>query len=117
MTAAWPLEWIIAVFAGAGVVTVLGAVRLAALGDAPADRTGWGEAFFGAVFFGLITSLSGIVMTGVSAASGEPELAYSNAVGGIAVQTLAIVAADAATGGSTSNTPPPPPRTCCSAAC
>ncbi|MFC4852822.1 sodium:calcium antiporter [Actinophytocola glycyrrhizae] len=86
----------VAVFVLAGVVTVFGAVRLAGLGDALADRTGWGEAFFGAVFFGLITSLSGIVMTGVSAASGQPDLAYSNAVGGIAVQTLAIVAADAA---------------------
>jgi cation:H+ antiporter len=97
MTAAtWPLVWVVAVFVVAGVVTVIGAVRLAGLGDTLADRTGWGEAFFGAVFFGLITSLSGIVMTGVSAAAGQPELAYSNAVGGIAVQTLAIVAADAA---------------------
>jgi cation:H+ antiporter len=48
------------------------------------------------VSFGLVTSLSGIVMTGVSAADGHPHLAYRNAVGGIAVQTLAIVAADAA---------------------
>lgn len=86
----------VAVFVIAGVVTVFGAIRLAGLGDTLADRTGWGEAFFGAVFFGLITSLSGIVMTGVTASSGQPELAYSNAVGGIAMQTLAIVAADAA---------------------
>lgn len=92
----WPLGWAVAVFLLAGVISVAGAVRLAGLGDALADRTGWGEAFFGAVLFGLITSLSGIVMTGVSAAAGQPELAYSNAVGGIAVQTLAIVAADAA---------------------
>ncbi|WP_460544040.1 sodium:calcium antiporter [Glycomyces halotolerans] len=85
-----------AVFAIAGVATALGGVRLVGLGDTLADRTGWGEAFFGAVFFGLITSLSGIVMTAVSAAVDQPELAYSNAVGGIAAQTLAIVIADAA---------------------
>ena len=71
-------------------------IRLVGLGDTLADRTGWGEALFGAVFFGLVTSLSGIVMTAATAAANLPQLAYSNAVGGIAVQTLAIVAADAA---------------------
>ncbi|WP_306359960.1 sodium:calcium antiporter [Nocardia sp. CC227C] len=98
MTGTWPLGVAVAVFCVAAAVTVAGSFRLAALGDELADRTGWGEAFFGAVFFGLITSLSGIVMTAVAAADGHPELAYSNAVGGIAVQTLAIVAADAAYG-------------------
>ncbi|MCT2584623.1 sodium:calcium antiporter [Actinophytocola gossypii] len=96
LTGPWPVGWSVVVFAVAGVLTVVCSVRLVGLGDTLADRTGWGEAFFGAVFFGLATSLSGIVMTGVSAAAGQPELAYSNAVGGIAVQTLAIVAADAA---------------------
>ncbi|GAB3493280.1 hypothetical protein [Amycolatopsis cihanbeyliensis] len=51
---------------------------------------------FGAVFCGAATSLSGIVMTAVSAEAGQPGLAYGNAVGGIAVQTLAIVIADIA---------------------
>ncbi|TWE28231.1 sodium:calcium antiporter [Prauserella muralis] len=96
MSGAWPLGWSIAIFVVAAAATVACGVRLTALGDALADRTGWGEALFGAVFFGLATSLSGIVMTGVSAAAGNAELAYGNAVGGIAVQTLAIVAADAA---------------------
>lgn len=47
------------------------------------------------MFFGLATGLSGIVMTAIAAADHQPGLAYSNAVGGIAVQTLAIVVADA----------------------
>ncbi|PRY02351.1 sodium:calcium antiporter [Allonocardiopsis opalescens] len=92
--AAGSLGWGVAVFLLAAAVTVLGSVRMAALGDVLADRTGWGEAVFGAVFFGLATSLSGIVMTAVSAASDEPGLAYGNAVGGIAAQTLALAAAD-----------------------
>jgi cation:H+ antiporter len=96
LTGPWPVGWAVVVFAMASALTVVCSVRLVGLGDTLADRTGWGEAFFGAVFFGLATSLSGIVMTGASAAAGQPELAYSNAVGGIAVQTLAIVAADAA---------------------
>ncbi|UED83299.1 sodium:calcium antiporter [Streptomyces profundus] len=95
VTGQWPLGWSVALFLAAGLLTVLGSVRLATLGDVLADRTGWGEALFGAVFFGLVTSLSGIVMTAVSAADNHPDLAYSNAVGGIAAQTLAVAAADA----------------------
>ncbi|MDK1349227.1 cation transporter, partial [Streptomyces sp. 378] len=79
----------------ATAVTVVCSIRLAGLGDTLADRTGWGEALFGAVLFGLVTSLSGIVMTAVSAAADQPRLAYSNAVGGIAAQTVALVVADA----------------------
>ncbi len=96
LTQDWPALWAIIAFVSAGALTVAASVRLVGLGDTLADRTGWGEAFFGAVFFGLVTSLSGIVMTGVSAAADQPALAYSNAVGGIAVQTLAIVIADMA---------------------
>ncbi|MFD1832130.1 sodium:calcium antiporter [Streptomyces desertarenae] len=95
LTGSWDLGWSVGIFVVAAAVTVVCSVRLAALGDTLADRTGWGEAVFGAVFFGLITSLSGIVMTAVSAAADRPGLAYGNAVGGIAAQTLAVVVADA----------------------
>ncbi|MFG3660089.1 sodium:calcium antiporter [Streptomyces sp. NPDC047706] len=91
----WSVGWIVTVFVLAGAATVVCGVRLTALGDTLADRTGWGEALFGTVFFGLATSLSGIVMTAVSAAEGHPQLAYGNAVGGIAAQTLAVALADA----------------------
>ncbi|MDT0269708.1 cation transporter [Streptomyces sp. DSM 44915] len=89
------MSWSVLAFLVAGLGTVLGSIRLATLGDVLADRTGQGEALFGAVFFGLVASLSGIVMTAVSAADNHPDLAYSNAVGGIAAQTLAVAAADA----------------------
>ncbi|MFD3791839.1 sodium:calcium antiporter [Streptomyces cyaneofuscatus] len=95
LTDVWPLSWSIGVFLLATAVTVVCSIRLAGVGDTLADRTGWGEALFGAVLFGLVTSLSGIVMTAVSAAADQPDLAYSNAVGGIAAQTLALVVADA----------------------
>ncbi|MFE0593914.1 sodium:calcium antiporter [Micromonospora echinospora] len=91
----WPLPWSIGVFVAAGALTVVGSIRLAGLGDALADRTGWGEALFGVVFFGVVTGLSGIVMTIVAAGSGEANLAYGNAVGGIAAQTTAVAVADA----------------------
>ncbi|WP_229402242.1 sodium:calcium antiporter [Micromonospora okii] len=91
----WPLSWSVVVFLLAGVATVAGSVRLAGLGDALADRTGWGEALFGVLFFGLVTGLSGIIMTVVAAGSDQPGLAYSNVVGGIAAQTTAVAVADA----------------------
>ncbi|MFD0786240.1 sodium:calcium antiporter [Micromonospora azadirachtae] len=91
----WPLPFSAAVFLLAGAITVAGSVRLAGLGDALADRTGWGEALFGVVFFGIVTGLSGIIMTIVAAASGAAGLGYSNAVGGIAAQTTAVAVADA----------------------
>jgi cation:H+ antiporter len=89
-----PVLAAVVAFALTAAVTVWGSIRLAGLGDRLADRTGWGEALFGAVFFGLVTSLSGIVMTATAALGGQPQLAYSNAVGGIAAQTLAIAVAD-----------------------
>lgn len=91
----WSISLSLAVFVLAGAVTVAGSIRLATLGDDLADHTGWGEALFGAVFFGFVTSLSGIVMTVSSAGADRPELAYSNAVGGIVAQTLAVAVADA----------------------
>lgn len=91
----WPLLPSVAVFVVGGVITIVGSIRLVALGDALADRTGWGEAVFGVVFFGVATGLSGIVMTAVTASTGHPELGYSNAVGGIAAQTTAVAVADA----------------------
>jgi cation:H+ antiporter len=91
----WPPAATVAVFVLAGLITVAGSIRLVGLGDVLADRTGWGEALFGVVFFGVATGLSGIVMTAVAAASDQPQLGYSNAVGGIAAQTTAVALADA----------------------
>lgn len=96
MSEPWPLSISIAVFAVAALATVLGGVRLTRSGDVLADRTRLGEAFFGAVFFGGIISLSGIVMTATAAFDGYPRLGFSNAIGGIAAQTAALGAADLA---------------------
>ena len=67
---------------------------LAGTGDALADRTGWGEAFIGAVFLGACTSLPGITASVTAALDGYPSLAIANAIGGIAVQTSFLVLAD-----------------------
>lgn len=90
----WSLSAAVAIFVVAAVLTLWGGVWLSALGDVVADRTGWGEAVVGTVALGAATSLSGVVMTAAAAAGGHAQLAYSNAVGGVAAQTAALAAAD-----------------------
>lgn len=86
--------WAVAAFSIAAVAVVIAGVRMAAVADRLADVTGLGEAATGAVLLGACTSLSGIVTSVTAAASGHPQLAISNAAGGIAVQTLFIAIAD-----------------------
>ena len=77
----------------AAVIAVVG-TRLTHIADDLADRTGLGEAVAGAVLLGAATSLSGIVVSVTAALKGQPELAMSNALGGIAVQTVFLAIAD-----------------------
>ena len=67
---------------------------LAREADRLADITGIGEALFGALFLGGTTSLPGIITSVIAAANGHPQLAVSNAIGGIAAQTLFLSIAD-----------------------
>ncbi|WP_346796917.1 sodium:calcium antiporter [Halomonas sp. Bachu 37] len=84
----------IVLFAISAVVIGIVGTRLTRVVDELADRTGLGEALAGAVLLGMATSLSGIVLSFTAALEGQPELAMSNALGGIAVQTLFLTVAD-----------------------
>lgn len=81
-------------FAVAAFVIGIVGTRLAKVADRLADKTGWGEAIVGAIFLGGSTSLPGIVASVTAAFGGHPELAISNAVGGIAAQTVFLSVAD-----------------------
>ena len=61
-----------------------------------AHETGMGEVLMGALFIGASTSLSGITTSVSAAISGYAELAVSNSLGGIAVQTAFLAIADIA---------------------
>lgn len=87
----WSLYGLLALLA---VVILWAGAKLAGTADKLADATGWGEATVGAVLLGGATSLPGIVASVTAAATGHPSLAISNAIGGIAVQTLFLVVAD-----------------------
>lgn len=89
-----PLMSDVVVFVGASAVVGVAGVRLSALADQLADRTGLGEALMGGLFLGVSTSLPGITASVTAAAEGFPALAVSNAMGGIAAQAAFLSVAD-----------------------
>ncbi len=90
----WPFAVDLAVFILSGVMVAVIGVRLTRYTARIARRTGLGQALTGALFLGASTSLSGIITSLTAAAQGHPELAASNAVGGIAAQTMFLAVAD-----------------------
>ncbi|SFU53793.1 sodium:calcium antiporter [Halomonas korlensis] len=89
-----PLTMALLLFAGCTLVIGVAGTRLTGIVDNLADRTGLGEAIAGAVLLGMTTSLSGLVVSVSAALADRPTLAMSNALGGIAVQTLFLTIAD-----------------------
>ncbi|MFW5754945.1 MAG: sodium:calcium antiporter [Marinilabiliaceae bacterium] len=88
------LSYAIVLFIVATIIIAFAGTMLTKEADRLADITGLGEALFGAIFLGGITSLPGIVTSVVAAYNNHPELAVSNALGGIAAQTLFLSIAD-----------------------
>lgn len=89
-----PLGGAVVLFLACALTIGAAGTRLAGIVDRIADRTGLGEAVTGAVLMGLTTSLSGSVLSVSAAAEGHADLAVSNAVGGIAAQTVFLAVAD-----------------------
>lgn len=84
----------IIVFATATLIIVFAGTALTRYADKLADKTGLGEALVGAIFLGSVTSIAGIITSISAAYNNHPELAISNAIGGIAAQTLFLCIAD-----------------------
>lgn len=85
----------VAVFLMAAAAIAIAGTRLSRVIDRLADRTGLGEAMSGMILLGAVTSLAGLVVSLAAATDGNASLAVSNSMGGIAIQTLFIVIADA----------------------
>ncbi|MCF7791700.1 MAG: hypothetical protein K9M56_06845 [Victivallales bacterium] len=81
-------------FITAAAVIIVAGTKLTKMADILADVTGFGEAVIGAVFLGTVTSLPGIITSVVAAFNNYPQLSVSNAIGGIAVQTVFLSIAD-----------------------
>ena len=89
-----PLYWVLPIFVIAAACIAVYGIRMTHVARILAQQTGMGEALMGAVFIGASTSLSGIVTSVSAAAHGFPAMAVSNALGGIAAQTLFLAIAD-----------------------
>ncbi len=89
-----PLPLTLFMFGGGTLVIALVGSQLTRIADRLADLTGLGEAVFGAVLLGATTSLPGSIASITTAFAGRADLAVSNAVGGIAAQTVFLVVAD-----------------------
>lgn len=90
----WTLLQAIVVFILCAAVIAVAGTRITRIVDQLADRTGIGEAAAGAVLLGASTSIGGSVLSVTAAWNGHAELAISNALGGIAVQTFFLAIAD-----------------------
>lgn len=86
----------VGVFIVAALVIGFAGTSLARIADVLADRTGMGQVLAGALFVGISTSLPGIITSMQTAWQGHAQLAIGNALGGLTVQTLFLVAADMA---------------------
>ena len=90
----WTLHASVLALLGSALVLIVAGTRFTYVVDRLADRLGIGEALAGAVLLGATTSLPGLIVTTRAAAGGEADLAVSNALGGIAAQSMFLAVAD-----------------------
>ncbi|MEZ5567939.1 MAG: hypothetical protein R3E54_06325 [Halioglobus sp.] len=89
-----PLNLGILVFRLAALAIVTAGSRLARLSDELADRTGLGEALFGVLLLGCVTSLPDLAATLSAAMDARADLAMSNVMGSMAVNLAFLGIAD-----------------------
>ncbi|MFC6905868.1 hypothetical protein [Halalkalicoccus tibetensis] len=80
---------------GAAAVLFVGP-RLSRAAEELADAIGIAQTLGGLIFLGATTSLPGVIISFDTALAGQATLSVSNAIGGIAAQTVFIAVADAA---------------------
>jgi cation:H+ antiporter len=83
------------VFLASAVVIWLAGISLSNYTDILADRLHLGQALGGLILLAVATNLPEIAITYSAAASGKLDVAVSNILGGIAIQTVVLVALDA----------------------
>jgi cation:H+ antiporter len=83
------------VFAGAAAAVWLAGARLSDATDVLASRFGLGQALGGLILLAIATNLPEIAITASAALSGALGIAIGNILGGIAIQTVVLVALDA----------------------
>jgi cation:H+ antiporter len=83
------------VFIASAVIIWVAGTSLSNYTDILADRLHLGQALGGLILLAVATNLPEIAITYSAAASGQLDIAVSNILGGIAIQTVVLVALDA----------------------
>lgn len=89
---------LVAVFVAAGAATWAAGSFLSRSTDALDVRFGLGDELGGLILLAITGTLPEIAITASAALSGHLDLAVGNLIGGVAIQTLVLVALDAASG-------------------
>ena len=87
-------ELLIIVFLLSTIVIWISGIKLTKAIDAITTHFDLGEAFGGMVFLSIVTNLPEIAITAVAAYHREYDIAISNILGGIAIQTVVLVLID-----------------------
>lgn len=90
--------WLVVIFAGCAAAIWVAGIRLSNTTDVLDDRLHLGSAVGGVVLLAIATNLPEIAITVAAAISNNIGVAIGNILGGIAIQTLVLVALDAAGG-------------------
>jgi cation:H+ antiporter len=85
----------LALFALAAVATWVAGVKLAGATDILDDHFGLGQAIGGMILLSVVGSLPELAITVSAALGGHLDIAAGNLIGGVAMQTLVLVIADA----------------------
>jgi cation:H+ antiporter len=90
------VPWLALVFAGCAAVIWVAGIKLSNTTDVLDDRLHLGSALGGVVLLAIATNLPEIAITVSAAVAGDIGVAVGNILGGIAIQTLVLVALDVA---------------------
>ena len=90
-----PLFALIAIFCVAAVAVWLAGIQLSNSTDTLSDHFGFGQALGGLIFLAIATNLPEIAITTTAGLSHNLDIATGNILGGVAIQTVVLVALDA----------------------
>ena len=88
------LPYELAIFVASAVAIWVAGIFLSKNTDILSERLHLGDALGGLIILAVATNLPGIAITYSAAASGHLDMAVSNILGGIALQTVVLVALD-----------------------
>jgi len=90
----WSSSYLVILFLASTIAIWVSGIKLTKAVDAITTHFGLGEAFGGMVFLAIITNLPEIAITTVAASHRDYDIAISNILGGIAIQTVVLVLID-----------------------